>query len=124
MVKIKKIIHHKHFNYSPKFLILTLLIVFNLAFSQSGKLIISGVFDGPLSGGRPKGVELFVREAITDLSKYALGSANNGGGTDGPEFSGMSGSASAGAYIYVTANSTEFNTFFGFSADYTSVVFS
>ena len=95
-------------------------LLFNLASSQSGKLIITGVFDGPLSGGKPKFVELFVREAITDLSKYALGSANNGGGSDGPEFSGMSGSASAGTYIYITANTTEFNTFFGFDADYTN----
>ena len=46
-------------------------ILFNLAFSQSGKLIINGVLDGPLAGGTPKGVELFVRETITDLSKYA-----------------------------------------------------
>ncbi len=96
------------------------MILFNLVFSQSGKVIISGVFDGPLTGGKPKGIELFVREAITDLSKYALGSANNGGGTDGAEFSGMSGSASAGTYIYITANTTEFNTFFGFDADYTN----
>jgi len=120
MVKVKDRIHKKQSNYSAKHLILIFSVLFNLAFSQSGKLIISGIFDGPLTGGKPKGVELFVREAITDLSKYALGSANNGQGTDGAEFSGMSGSASAGTYIYVTANTTEFNTFFGFDADYTN----
>ena len=120
MLKIKNSIRKKQSNFSAKHLIFMFSFLFNLAYSQSGKLIISGVFDGPLSGGKPKFVELFVREAITDLSKYALGSANNGGGTDGPEFSGMSGSASAGTYIYITANTSEFNTFFGFDADYTN----
>ena len=80
------------------------IVVMYTISAQSGKIIISGVFDGPLTGGKPKGVELFVRETISDLSKYALGSANNGGGTDGPEFDGMSGSATAGTFIYITAN--------------------
>ena len=122
MVSIKNSIHKKKSNYSAKYLIFIFSILFNLAFSQSGKLIISGVFDGPLSGGTPKGVELFVRETITDLSKYALGSANNGGGSDGAEYSGMSGSAAAGRYIYVTSESSNFTTWFGFAPDYTSGV--
>jgi hypothetical protein len=96
------------------------IVVMYTISAQSGKIIISGVFDGPLTGGKPKGVELFVRETISDLSKYALGSANNGGGTDGPEFDGMSGSATAGTFIYITANTDEFTTFFGFAADYTN----
>jgi len=96
-----------------------LFLSFNL-FSQD--LIISGVYDGPLSGGKPKGVELYVKADIADLSSYGLGSANNGGGTDGQEYTFPSDSASAGDYIYVTANSAEFLTYYGFSADYVSGV--
>jgi len=91
-----------------------------LVFSQSGKVIISGVFDCTLSGGTPKGVELFAREAITDLSKYGVGFANNGGGTDGVEFSGMSGSATAGTFIYIASETPNFTTWFGFAPNYTS----
>ena len=50
------------------------------ALSQSD-LIITAVFDGPLTGGTPKGVELYVVNNIADLSIYGLGAANNGGGT-------------------------------------------
>ena len=98
-----------------------LVIIFTLSFgwSQSGKIIISGVFDGPLTGGTPKGVELFVREDVADLDDYALGSANNGGGTDGAEYTSMDGGASAGTYIYVASEAQIFAEFFGFSPDYT-----
>ena len=52
----------------------------------SPNLIITGAYDGPLSGGTPKGVELYAINDISNLSGYGLGSANNGGGTDGQEF--------------------------------------
>ncbi len=81
-------------------------------------LIITGVIDGPLSGGTPKAIELFVVNNIPDLSIYGLGSANNGGGTDGEEFTFPSDSATAGEYIYVTTDDTQFQSFFGFGADY------
>ncbi len=35
-------------------------------------LVISGVFDGPLSGGTPKGVELYVIQDIANLSVYMV----------------------------------------------------
>ena len=80
-------------------------------------LILTGVFDGPLTGGTPKGVEIYVLNDIADLSAYGIGSANNGGGTDGEEFT-LSGSATAGSYIYITTDSARFNEFFGFAADF------
>ena len=49
-------------------------------------LVISGVIDGDLSGGLPKAIEFYAINAIPDLSIYGFGSANNGGGTDGEEF--------------------------------------
>ena len=82
-------------------------------------LVLTGVFDGSLSGGTPKGVEIYVAGDVADLSRYGIGSANNGGGTDGVEFA-LSGSASAGDYLYVTNNSDSFTTFFGSVADFES----
>ena len=86
---------------------------------QANDLVISGVIDGPLSGGVPKAVELFVVNDIADLSTYALGTANNGGGTDGEEFTFPAGaSASAGTYIYVASEIDGFTAFFGSAPDY------
>ena len=42
------------------------------ACSSPSSLMISGVYDGPLTGGTPKGVELFVVNDIADLSIYGL----------------------------------------------------
>ncbi len=83
-------------------------------------LIISGVYDGPLTGGHPKGVELYAINDIGNLSQYGLGSANNGGGTDGQEFTFPADAVTAGTYIYVAADSTGFADFFGFNANYIS----
>ena len=82
-------------------------------------LVISGVIDGPLSGGVPKAIELFVNEDIADLSIYGVGSANNGGGSDGEEVT-LSGSASAGDYIYIASEDIGFTDFFGFAPDFVS----
>ncbi|MEZ5001804.1 MAG: fibronectin type III domain-containing protein [Chitinophagales bacterium] len=84
---------------------------------QGNDLILTGAYDGPLTGGTPKGVEIYVLNDIADLSAYGIGSANNGGGTDGQEFT-FSGSATAGSFIYVTTDSTRFHEFFGFAADF------
>ena len=84
-------------------------------------LIITGVVDGDLAGGLPKALELYVINDIPDLSIYGLGSANNGEGTDGEEFT-LSGSASAGDYLYITtaAGAADFQTFFGITEDFQS----
>ncbi len=82
-------------------------------------LIITGIIDGDLPGGLPKAIEFFALNDIPDLSIYGFGSANNGGGTDGQEFT-FSGSASAGDYIYIASDSVGFENFFGFPPDDTS----
>lgn len=88
---------------------------------NNGKsLIISAVFDATLSGGLPKGIELYVINDISDLSVYGIGSANNGGGSDGEEFTFPNVSAVAGEYIYVASESAQFTTWFGFAPGYTS----
>lgn len=83
-------------------------------------LVITGVVDGPLSGGVPKAIELFVLSDVADLSIYGVSSANNGGGSTGtPEFS-LSGSATAGQFLYVASESTGFTTYFGFAPTFTN----
>lgn len=92
-----------------------------LTLTSQAALHLTGIFDGPLSGGTPKGIELYASDNISDLSAYAVGTANNGGGTDGAEFT-LSGSATAGDYIYVVANGNEdqFTSFLGGSATFAS----
>jgi len=62
-------------------------------------VIITGVYDCTLTGGTPKGVELYVTADVADLSMYGIGSANNGQGTDGEEFTFPAGAYTAGVYI-------------------------
>jgi len=75
---------------------------------------ISGVFDAQ-DGSSPKGIELEVLSDIPDLSIFGIGGANNGGGTDGQEFTFPSVSALTGDLIYIVSSgqSVDFNTFFG-----------
>ncbi|MDH3747487.1 MAG: lamin tail domain-containing protein [Gammaproteobacteria bacterium] len=83
-------------------------------------LVITGVVDGPLSGGVPKAVEFYAINNIPDLSIYGMGSANNGGGTDGEEFTFPAASVTAGSFLYVASEPTGFTSFFGFAPDFTS----
>ena len=87
----------------------------------NGFLVITGVYDAQLTtGAGPKGAELYVISDIDDLSLYGIGGANNGGGSDGQEFTFPAIAVTAGTYIYITDDQTDFLTFFGFAADYQS----
>ncbi len=101
-------------------LILSCYLTFSHSFLFAQDLILTGVMDGTLSGGTPKVVELFARNRISDLSLYGLGGANNGGGSDGEEFSFPAVEVEAGTFIYVATEAPNFITFFGFSPDYTT----
>lgn len=81
-------------------------------------LVLTGVFDGPLTGGLPKGIELYVLNDIADLSEYGVGSANNGGGSGGVEYTLPAGPAIAGSYLYLATEAAGFETFFGFPPDF------
>ncbi len=94
-------------------------LLFGTSFAQSD-LVITAAYDGPLTGGTPKGVELYVINDIADLSIYGLGSANNLGGSDGEEFTFPADAATAGDFIYVSSENTQFPIWFGFAPDYTS----
>lgn len=101
-------------------------MTFQSAVAQSD-LVITGVVDGDLTGGKPKAIEIYVINDIADLSVYGFGSANNGGGTDGVEFIFPADAATAGDFIYIISDDDSedngdddvlFENFFGFSADY------
>ncbi len=89
-----------------------------LTVSAPGALIITGVFDGPLPGGTPKGIELFATSDIADLSNFGIGSANNGGGTDGVESILPSQALAAGSFFLVTSELTNASQWFGSEPDH------
>ncbi len=94
--------------------ILFFLVSFVLALTtQAQDLVISGIFDGPLSGGTPKVIELTAINNIADMSIYGIGAANNGGGSDGIEYTFPPASASAGDCITVSGDSAQFFAYFG-----------
>lgn len=111
-------------------LVATALLAFaSQASAAHLSLIVTGVFDGPLAGGEPKVVELYALEDIPDLSRWAVGAANNGGGTDGPE-NILSGAAPAGTFIYIIDDNqsgnpafTDFNTYFAGQVPVGSLLF-
>lgn len=89
------------------------------AATSETQLILTAVFDGPLPGGLPKGVELYAIGDISDLSQYGIGSATNGGGSDGEEYTFPATALSQGDFIYLTANEEGgFVDFFGFEPDF------
>lgn len=98
------------------------LLAFLISFGLNAQdMIITGVFDGPLTGGTPKVVEFYVINNITDLSVYGFGSANNGGGTDGVEFTFPAQPAAAGTFLYLSDAASNFTAYFGFNPDFTDV---
>ncbi|MEO1448192.1 MAG: T9SS type A sorting domain-containing protein [Bacteroidota bacterium] len=103
-----------------KHLLLFALLYGGLSLFGQTDLIITGVVDGPLPGGVPKAVEVYALADIADLSEYGLGSANNGGGTDGVEFEFPAITARAGDFMYVTSSggADDFEAFFGFPATF------
>lgn len=85
---------------------------------EEENLIITGVMDGPLGNGEPRVVELFAKQNIANLGEYALGSANNGVGTDGAEYFFPDTAIAAGTKIYVSSSAHFFNVFFGQEATF------
>ena len=88
---------------------------------NAGDLILTAVYDGTLTGGVPKGIELYVVNDIADLSAFGIGSANNGTGSTGAEYNFPAVSAQAGDYLYLTSDSLAFIEFFGIDPDFADV---
>jgi hypothetical protein len=77
-------------------------------------LVITGIIDAPRTGGLPKAIEIYVVNSVADLSIYKVQSYANGGTTPSAPLA-LTGSATAGQYLYVASESTEFTAYFGFA---------
>lgn len=83
--------------------------------NSGAPLIISGIWDGPITGGLPKGFELYAMDDIADLSIYGYANVVNGGGSAGTQEVALPAvTLTAGEYFYVATDSTQFFNFFGF----------
>ena len=98
-------------------LLITLFLASCTVFAQD--LVITGIFDGNLTGGTPKAIEIYALNDIADLSTYGFSNSSNGNGISEVEFA-FSGSATAGDYFYISTNEEDFMTFFGFTPDFIS----
>lgn len=101
---------------------LTLLLTFVFGFSFGQDLVITGAIDGPLPGGTPKGIELYVVNNIADLSIYGIESTTNGAAAAGAEFTFPADAVTAGTYIYVATEDTNFNQYLGVTPQYINSV--
>ena len=85
--------------------------------TSNAQLIVTGVFDGPLTGGKPKVVEIYAETAIADLSTFNVQYFFNASATPSTTTT-LSGSAAAGDFFYLTPDASEFTTYFGGTSDF------
>jgi hypothetical protein len=83
----------------------------------TNSLALIGIVHGPNSGV-PKATQFLAVNDIENLSLYGLGCANNGGGSDGQEYTFPAVSVEAGTCFWVTNDAPGFVDFFGFEADF------
>ncbi len=84
-------------------------------------LVIVGVFDVDIADNPTAfdnyGVELFAIKDIPDLSRYSVGTANNGGGTDGIEIPLPAISLNKRDNFFISDSEIHFLNFFGVESD-------
>ena len=80
-------------------------------------LIITGIMDGPLSGGTPKALEIYAMNDVADISSYTVQFAGNGSATYNVAAQLPAIGLNAGDFYYVTTDSAQFYAYLGFSAD-------
>ena len=103
-----KIIIMKYFH------ILISFSLINLTISSQNNLELLGVLDLDLPTGGSTGKAIHVRalQNISDLSIYGIGIANNGGGTDGQEYTFPSISLNSGEDIIVCRDTVAISSYF------------
>ena len=74
-------------------------------------LELIGVMDFDIGSTAGKAVHLYASANIPDLSVYGVGSANNGGGTDGEEFTLPNIAVNSGDHILVARNLAAMETY-------------
>ncbi|MAJ97906.1 MAG: T9SS C-terminal target domain-containing protein, partial [Flavobacteriales bacterium TMED288] len=97
------------FNYNPEATIDDGSCILNL----TNGLSLQGVLDFDLGSTGGKAIHLKANTNISDLSIFAIGTANNGGGSDGPEFTFESISVSSGDEILVVRDDSAMSIYMG-----------
>src|SRR5690606_21569142 len=107
-------------NHAKKFSMLTAVAgMLGAASVSNGALVITGIMDGPRTGGVPKAIELYATSDIGDLSVYSVAGYFNGN-TTASTTTALSGSATAGQYLYVSQETSGFEAYFGFAPNFIS----
>lgn len=104
-----------------KLFLLSLATLLSTFSNASADLVMTGLIDGPLTGGTPKAIEFYALADIPDLSIYNLelvSNANTPAGTAGGI--DLSGSLTAGQFYYVASEAPEFTNVFGFAPNITN----
>ena len=78
-------------------------------------LVLKGIidFDLPSGGSTGKALHLYANNSISDLSAFGVGVANNGGGSDGLEYTFPSISVSQGDHILLARDTGAMAGYFG-----------
>jgi hypothetical protein len=105
-----------------KFLLSIILsTVYIAATAQCNDVYIAGLMDGYTGSAIPKFVLICATEDIPDLSIYAVGSANNGGGTSAPgEYIFPDDALDAGDCVTLATEVPMFLDYFGCNPTYTN----
>ena len=84
------------------------------ALSTPNSLTLTSIMDltTPSAGNTGKALILTANQSISDLSIYGFGSATNGGGSDGQEYTFPAVSLSAGQHIIVCRDSIALSNYF------------
>ena len=75
-------------------------------------LELKGIIVFESGGTQGKAIHLVANKAISDLSDYGLGTAGNGGGTDGLEYTFPAQAVAAGSHIFVPRNTIWMTDYF------------
>lgn len=96
----------------------------NVFGAATNALVLVGAYDGPITGGTPKGIELVALADIADLSVFGISSITNGAGSSAGtvEYNFPADAVSAGDRIFLATEATGFTNFFGFAPTYTNGV--
>ena len=81
-------------------------------------MMLQGIIDFtvPSGGSDGKAIHLYVNDDIADLSQYGIGVANNGGGTDGQEYTFPVAAPTAGQHILVVRSVEAMDAYMNASA--------
>ena len=103
----------------------TIAVTGNAFGAPTNSLVLVGAYDGPLSGGTPKGIELYALADIPDLSKFGISRASNGGGSSGTiSYNFPADALTAGDRVFLATESSQFTAFFGSAPTYINGVVS